>query len=80
MSVDSMTMPKGNDLSKKEIDSMEIAVKEASITAIHPDRMEAFADYLVQKLQNNETRPETKTCDCTCSSGKSSCIDGGDGV
>jgi hypothetical protein len=44
-----MTMPKGNDLSKKEIDSMEIAVKEASITAIHPDRMEAFADYLVQK-------------------------------
>jgi hypothetical protein len=80
MSVDSMTMPKGNDLSKKEIDSMEIAVKEASITAIHPDRMEAFADYLVQKLQNNETRSETKTCDCTCASGKSSCINRGDGV
>ena len=77
MSVESMTMPKGDDLSKKEIDSIEIAVEEASITAIHPDRMEAFADYLVQKLHEENPGPEFKACDCTCASGKSICSSGG---
>jgi hypothetical protein len=47
-------MQKGKDLSEKEIDSMKIAVEEASITAIHPDRMEAFAEYLVKKLSYEE--------------------------
>jgi len=75
-----MTMQKGNDLSKKEIDSMEIAVREAGIRSIHPDRMEAFASYLVQKLSNENSGQTTKTTDCTYSSGKSSCIDGGDGL
>ena len=49
-----MTMKKGQDLTKQEIDSIEIAVEEASITAVHPDRMEAFADYLVRKLNEQE--------------------------
>ncbi len=49
-----MTMKKGQDLSKQEIDSIEIAIEEASITAVHPDRMEAFADYLVRKLNEQE--------------------------
>ena len=49
-----MTMKKGQDLTKQEIDSIEIAVEEASITAVHPDRMEAFADYLVRKLNEKE--------------------------
>ena len=45
-----MTMKKGQDLTKQEIDSITIAVEEGSITAVHPDRMEAYADYLVRKL------------------------------
>ena len=49
-----MTMKKGQDLTKQEIDSIKIAVEEASITAIHPDRMEAYADYLVRKLNEQE--------------------------
>ena len=49
-----MTMKKGQDLSKQEIDSIKIAVEEASITAVHPDRMEAYADYLVRKLNEQE--------------------------
>ena len=47
-------MPKGSDLSHNEIDSIEIAVKDASITAVHPEKLEAFADYLVKKLSNEQ--------------------------
>ena len=49
-----MTMKKGQDLTKQEIDSIKIAVEEASITAIHPDRMEAYADYLVRQLHEQK--------------------------
>ena len=49
-----MTMKKGQDLSEQEIDSINIAVEDYSITAIHPDRMEAYADYLVRKLNEQE--------------------------
>ena len=49
-----MTMKKGQDLSEQEIDSIKIAVEESSITAVHPDRMEAYADYLVRKLNEQE--------------------------
>tara|TARA_B100000614_G_scaffold34146_1_gene26661 strand:+ start:141 stop:293 length:153 start_codon:yes stop_codon:yes gene_type:complete len=49
-----MTMKKGQDLTEQEIDSIKIAVEEASITAIHPDRMEAYGHYLVQKLNEQQ--------------------------
>lgn len=47
-----MTMPKGKELSKKEIDSINIALRDSDIRAIHPDKMEAFAEHLVKKLSN----------------------------
>jgi len=63
-----MTMKKGQNLSKQEIDSINIAVEEASITAIHPDRMEAYADYLVRRLNEQE---ESKSSYRTSASKKS---------
>ena len=50
--------PKDKKLSSQEIESIELAVEQVDIRAIHPDKMEAFADHLVQKLQNEEnSRP-----------------------
>lgn len=48
-----MTLPsEGKKLDENEIYSITNAVKEGGIQQIHPDKMEAFADYLVKKLQN----------------------------
>ena len=48
-----MTLPKkSKKLSNNEIESIQIAVKDVGIT-IHPEKMEAFADYLVKKLRKN---------------------------
>jgi len=48
----SMTLPKnGKKLTKMEEKSMKIALKEADIRAIHPERMEALAHYLVEKVK-----------------------------
>lgn len=47
-----MTLPShGKKLTKNEQKSMEIALKEAGIRAIHPERMEALADSMVEKLK-----------------------------
>ena len=47
-----MTLPQnGKKLSKIEEESMEIALKEAGIRAIHLERMEALADSMVEKLK-----------------------------
>ena len=74
-----MTLPSnGRQLNQNEVDSIEIAVEQADIRAIHPDKMEAFADYLVQKLQNEENSgPAVHSCNCTCASGQSICSTGG---
>ncbi len=49
----SMTLPKkGKKLTTNEEKSMKIALKEAGIRAIHPERMEALADYLVEKAKS----------------------------
>ena len=49
----SMTLTKnGKKLTENEEKSMKIALKEAGIRAIHPERMEALADYLVEKAKN----------------------------
>tara|TARA_B100002019_G_C21271279_1_gene602495 strand:+ start:4213 stop:4368 length:156 start_codon:yes stop_codon:yes gene_type:complete len=37
-------------LKKEEIESMEKAVKESGLSAIHPDKMEDWAEHLVRKL------------------------------
>jgi len=48
-----MTLPKnGKKLTEMEEKSMKIALKEADIRAIHPERMEALAHYLVEKAKN----------------------------
>lgn len=51
-----MTLPsQGKKLNRNEIISIENAVDEAGIQQIHPDKMEAFADYLVQKLKKQSS-------------------------
>ena len=53
-----MTLPQnGKKLSKIEEQSMEIALKESGIVAIHPERMEALADSMVEKLKNTHEKP-----------------------
>jgi len=52
-----MTLPKHRKLSESEAKSIESAVEEAGIVAIHPDKMEEFADYLVEKTRQKEPTP-----------------------
>ena len=53
-----MTLPSdGRKLDENEVSSIENAVKEAGIQQIHPDKMEAFADELVEKLKNTHEKP-----------------------
>ena len=40
---------------------MEIALKEAGIRAIHPERMEALAESMVEKLKEPVKGQATKT-------------------
>lgn len=49
-----MTLPRKKRIDKKQIDSMKSAVKDSGIRAIHPDKMEEFAEYLVQKARQSE--------------------------
>ena len=42
---------KNQKLKDREIESMHIAVSQAGIRAIHPDKMEHFAESLVQRLK-----------------------------
>ena len=49
-----MTLPKNKKLKHEHIESMKIAVEEAGIRAIHPERMEEFAEYLVQQARTKE--------------------------
>jgi len=51
-----MTLPAQNQkLTENEVESIQIAVKSAGITAIHPEKMEAFAEYLVRKMQESHS-------------------------
>ena len=53
-----MTLPsKGKKLDQNEIYSINNAVKDAGIQQIHPDKMEAFADSMVEKLKNTHEKP-----------------------
>ena len=48
-----MTTPK-KDIDEKTIESMKKAVQDFDIRAIHPDKMEEFAEYLVQQARQTE--------------------------
>ena len=52
-----MTLPKDKKLKHEHIESMKIAVEQADIRSIHPDKMEEFAEHLVQKARNQEPKP-----------------------
>lgn len=57
-----MTLPSyGKKLTENEQKSMEIALKEAGIRAIHPERMEALAESMVSKLKSVDKG--WRTCD-----------------
>ena len=49
-----MTLPKDKKLSMNTLESMKLAVEQADIRSIHPDKMEEFAEYLVQKARTQE--------------------------
>ena len=55
-----MTLPREQKIKEQDIESMKIAVKEAGIQAIHPDKMEEFAEYLVQNARMQEPTPWRK--------------------
>ncbi len=51
-----MTLPsESKKLDENEIDSIENAVKDAGIQQIHPEKMEAFAQSMVEKLRRSES-------------------------
>ena len=49
-----MTLPRDKKIEHEHIESMKIAVDQAGIQAIHPDKMEEFAEYLVQQARTKE--------------------------
>jgi hypothetical protein len=49
-----MTLPKQKQIDERHIESMKIAVEQAGIRAIHPDKMEEFAEYLVRQARQSE--------------------------
>ena len=51
-----MTLPKQQKIKEQNIKSMKIAVEQAGIQAIHPDKMEEFAEYLVQNARKQESK------------------------
>ena len=53
-----MTLPsKSQKLTENELESIKIAVKDVGLTAIHPEKMEAFAENMVENLKNRAPRP-----------------------
>lgn len=55
-----MTLPsESKKLNKNEINSIENAVKEAGIQQIHPEKMEAFAEHMVEKLKRSGKQRRT---------------------
>ena len=48
---------KRQKLKHEHIESMKIAVEQYDIRAIHPEKMEEFAEHLVQKARNQEPKP-----------------------
>ena len=49
-----MTLPRHKQLDENEIDSIKNAVEDLDLRAIHPDKMEDFAEYLVRKARQSE--------------------------
>ena len=50
-----MTLPKDHKIEEQHIESMKIAVEQADIRAINPDKLEEFAEYLVKKMSESKS-------------------------
>ena len=50
-----MTLPSNKKIKQNEIDSINNAVKDSGLRAIHPDKLEDFAAYLVSKLKETDS-------------------------
>ena len=50
----SMTLPKDKHICPKEMNSIENAIRDSGIKAVHPDKMEDYAAHLVEKLKKTE--------------------------
>lgn len=49
-----MTLPsKARKLTENELESIQIAVKDVGIRAIHPEKMEAYAENMVEQLKRS---------------------------
>ena len=49
-----MTLPsKARKLTENELESIQIAVKDVGIRAIHPEKMEAYAENMVEQLKKS---------------------------
>lgn len=46
-----MSLPKNTKLKIEELESMRKAVEDSGIRAIHPDKMEEWAEHLVRQLK-----------------------------
>ena len=55
-----MTLPKDKKIKHEHIESMKLAVEASDIRSIHPDKMEEFAEYLVQNARKQEPTPWRK--------------------
>jgi len=54
---ETMTLPKDSkQLDDNEVYSIENAVKEAGITQVHPDKLEAWGDELVNRIKTGAWR------------------------
>ena len=49
-----MTLPKDKKIEDNHIESMKIAIEQYDIRAIHPEKMEEFAEYLVRQVRQSE--------------------------
>ena len=46
-----MTLPKDRKLKAQELESIRKAVEDFDIRAVHPDKLEEWAEHLVRKLK-----------------------------
>ena len=49
-----MTAPSNKKLTQTEKDSIEKAIEDADIRAVHPDKLEGYAEHLVNQLKNKQ--------------------------
>lgn len=49
-----MTAPSNKKLTQTEKDSIKKAIEDVDIRAVHPDKLEGYADYLVNQLKNEQ--------------------------